>query len=216
MHDINKAIAIFGKCNIWFMVLVMNLTGWIFPIFLPELSIRIYQQIFPPYLNQIEVLKDNLVIDLGHRILGGLLFLLGAIQFESKIRKQAPKIHRMSGYLYIGLGYCISFTASYMAIFTPYSGFPESVLVIAISLIYASCITFALKSALIKKYSLHREWMIRGYAIASFIYVMRIFSNIFYHFGVTASGPEIFLASSILAFGFNYIIAEWWISRTRK
>ena len=215
MRDFNDTLSTFGKYNIWFMVLVMNLTGWVLPLFFPKLNIKIYQNIFPPYVHQIDVLKENLFIDTAHRVLGGLLFTLGAIQFESKIRVYAPKIHRISGYLYICLGYCISFTAAYMAIFTPYSGFPESALVVAISIIYAFCITLALKNVLNKKYSLHREWMIRGYAIASFIYVMRIFSNIFYHMGVAATGPEIFLTSSILAFGLNYIIAEWWLSRTR-
>ena len=180
-----------------------------------QVCVKIYQVFFPPYVNQIEVLKANLLIDIGHRFLGGLLLFLGAIQFESKIRIHAPKFPRISGYLYIGLAYCISFTAAYIAIFTPYGGFPESVGVVSISFIYAACITFSLKNALIKKYSLHREWMIRGYAIASFIYVMRIFSNVFYHLGATASGPEIFLASSNIAFVINYIIAEWWITRTR-
>ena len=57
--------------------------------------------------------------------------------------------------------------------------------------------------------------MIRGYAVASFIYIMRIFSNLFYYFGANATGPEIFIASSTLAFGLNCFAAEWWINRIK-
>jgi len=215
MRGFDRTILLVGKCSVWFMVFVMNLTGWFFPIFTPELSIKIYQEIFPQYIGQIEVLKSTPIVNYAHRILGGLLFFFGALQFESSVRQRLPIFHRISGYLYIGLGYCISFTAAYIAVVTPFAGFPESVGVVSVSLIYAFCISAALKNALVKKYTLHREWMIRGYAIASFIYVMRIFSNIFNHFGVHASGAEIFLAASNLALLFNFIVAEWWINRTR-
>jgi hypothetical protein len=57
--------------------------------------------------------------------------------------------------------------------------------------------------------------MIRGYAIASFVYVQRIFSIIFYHLGIVGSGPDIFILSGILGVGLNWAIANWWINRTR-
>lgn len=212
----NETIAKLGKANVWVMVFIMNITGWFFPIFFPSISIRIYQELFPPYVEQIANLNQHIFVDYGHRILGGILFLLGAFQFESTIRKSAPKTHRFSGYLYILLGFFISLSAAYMAIAVPFSGFTESVLVVAISFVYVAYLSLALKSALFKKFASHREWMIRGYAVASFIYVMRIFSSVFYHVGVHATGPEIFIASSTLAFGLNCFVAEWWINRTKS
>jgi hypothetical protein len=212
----NQAIAKLGKANIWFMVFVMNATGWFLPIFFPDVSVMIYQKLFPPYVPQIEKLSHHLFVDYGHRILGGILFLFGALQFEKTFRKNYAKWHRFIGYSYITIGFFIAFSASYLAIFVPFSGFSETVLVSVISLVYVVYLYRALQAALVRNYISHREWMIRGFAVASFIYVMRIFSNIFYYSHVNASGAEIFITSSTLAFGVNCFIAEWWINRTRS
>ena len=153
----NETIAKLGKANVWIMVFIMNITGWVFPIFFPSISIKIYQELFPPYVAQIANLNQHAFVDYGHRILGGILYLLGALQFESRIRKSAPKIHKLSGYIYIILGFFISLSAAYMAIAIPFSGFTESVLVVTISFVYAAYLFLALKRAFSGNFSSHSD-----------------------------------------------------------
>ena len=87
----NETIAKLGKANVWIMVFIMNITGWVFPIFFPSISIKIYQELFPPYVAQIANLNQHAFVDYGHRILGEFCIYLVLCslnqEFENRLQK---------------------------------------------------------------------------------------------------------------------------------
>ena len=66
-----------------------------------------------------------------------------------------------------------------------------------------------------KEVRLHREWMIRSFALAMGVASIRVFTVLLR--ALTGLGlEEVFGASSWLRFGVNLLVAEVWINHTRR
>ena len=96
--------------------------------------------------------------------LGGTLALgLGAMQFSSRLRRRHPRVHRLSGRLYIAGTFIAGPVAIWMAfINSPWFLIPFTIVQagawMLFTLIAYSCIRR-------RDFKSHREWMIRSYAI---------------------------------------------------
>lgn len=100
---------------------------------------------------------------LPHGIGGALALSLGAIQFSSRIRARAPRLHRVAGKLYIIGAFIAGPVAIRMAfINSPWFLIPFTVLQVVLWLLFTG---FAYLSARRRDFTSHRAWMVRSYGI---------------------------------------------------
>lgn len=149
-------------------------------------------------------------------ILPGVVFLvLGALQFVKKIRNNQISFHRWSGRVYLILGIIIGVSAIIMSYTIRYGGYIETA---AVS-VFGSFFLFSLVKAYLhirrKEFAVHREWMIRAYAIGLAVATMRPVIGLFFAFS-EMKFHEFFGIVFWIAFILHTLVAEWWIRFTRQ
>lgn len=210
--------AFWARCGLgmaWLMALAMNLTGWIIPFGWPDFGVFLYQQVFPPFVPHLNALRHHAQTDAAHRVLGGLLLLTGALQFEPAFRQRWPRLHRHVGRFYVLLGLCTVVSAVCLGWRVPFASFPESAITTAASLAYGAMLIRAWMLACGRHIMAHREWVLRAHALVCFIATMRVLTGVFYHAGASASGQEIFLTSGVFGIAINLTLVEMWIQTSR-
>lgn len=111
----------------------------------------------------------------SHIFGAAVALLLGPLQFSRRIRTAYPKIHRVSGRIYLGAGVCIGGLAGfYMAMFA-YGGLVSRVgfALLAIAWLYTGVRAYA--AARVRDIRAHRHWMTRNFALALAAVTLRIY-----------------------------------------
>jgi uncharacterized membrane protein len=157
----------------------------------------------------------NPVLTLLHILPGAVFILLGAMQFIKPLRSRHIKIHRLSGKIYIVLGFLIGITAILMGFKIQYGGITE----LSAVLVFGTWFLFSLGTAYIKirrrNYAAHREWMIRAYSIGMAVATMRPIIGLFFAF-THIRFQDFFGITFWIAFILHAAVAESWIRYTRK
>ncbi|TNC80194.1 MAG: hypothetical protein C9356_15605 [Oleiphilus sp.] len=212
----NDDISRIGRYVVWSIVIFMNVTGWIFPFLFPDGYLHFVEFLLPYYVEQIISLRDSPIADNSHRFFGGILLLLGALQFESGIRKKYAVVHRVLGIAYLVLGLVTALTAIAIAQYHAFGGFITKVFTIGVASMYIFMLLKAFMYAKVRNFQAHREWMVRGFSFVLLISTFRMVIPIMYWFGgFDVSPADLFNAASIIALFINVSIGEWWIDRTR-
>ena len=146
----------------------------------------------------------------------GLLFLtLAPLQFVARIRQRRIGLHR-------GLGRALATCAAISVLFAlvasfrlpAFGGVSTQTATVFFGAIFIFSLAKAIRHIRRKDICLHREWMIRTFALATGVASIRVFIGLF-----TALSDlgleEVFGASFWLGFGVNLLMAEVWINRTR-
>ena len=148
----------------------------------------------------------------------GLLFvLLGPLQFMPKLRKRSPRLHRVTGRIFIVSGLIVGVTALVMSPQMAIGGINE----MAATMLFAVIFLFALVRAFLYirrgNVALHREWMIRAFAIGLAVATIRPIMGIFFATSrLTHLTPQQFFGTAFwLGFTIQTIVAEVWINYTR-
>lgn len=149
-----------------------------------------------------------------HIIAGALFMLLGPLQFVKRIREKHLRFHRISGRIFIFCCYVIGITAFILAFTTPIGKENETAVASLFAVLFLFTITKALNHILKKEVSLHREWMIRAFAIGLAISTIRPIVGMFFAFS-HLSPKEFFGIAFWLGFTLHLLIAEVWINYTR-
>lgn len=149
----------------------------------------------------------------------GLLYLaLAPFQFSRTIRNRFPVFHRWSGRLLVVLGLILGSAALFIGLVFPYSGLPEQIVTGGFGLFFLFSIIQGFRNARARQFTVHREWMMRAFAIGLAIVTMRL---IFIPILIMIGGPtreqaEFFsIFSFTVAFIIHAIVAELWIRSTR-
>ncbi len=158
------------------------------------------------------------ILTLVHILPGLLYLLLAPFQFSKKIRQRNISRHRRLGRVVIISGLVAGLTAFIMSLAMPSIGGVNQA---AATLLFSIFFLFALSKAylLIRKGkpALHREWMIRAYAIGLAITTIRPIVGIFFATsGFTGLTPYEFFGTAFwIGFVLHLVVAEAWIYRTR-
>lgn len=151
-------------------------------------------------------------------IMPGLLFvLLGPLQFMSKLRNRRPRLHRVTGRVFIVSGLIVGVTALVMSPQMAIGGINE----MAATMLFALIFLFALVRAFLYirggNVALHREWMIRAFAIGLAVATIRPIMGVFFATRpLTHLTPHQFFGTAFwLGFTIQTIVAEVWINYTR-
>jgi uncharacterized membrane protein len=149
---------------------------------------------------------------------GALFLLLAPLQFIPRIRRRYPRIHRWSGRVLVLLAIPVGLSALFFGLFIPIGGTPER---IAIAL-FGGGFLFAISRAWVairrKQVAIHREWMIRAFALAIAISVIRVIGPVV-DLTLTPRGvrpPQILVVALWIGWPLTIAAAELWIKRTRS
>src|SRR5918997_5939332 len=154
-----------------------------------------------------------------HVVLGGVYLALAPFQFVKRIRSRHLAYHRRAGRLLVAIGLVVGVTALFTGLVIPFSGWAERVIIG----LFGTFFLFALLKGFVHvragRINLHREWMIRAFAIGLSIATQRlIFVPAFFLVAdptleqIQAISAAAFLAAFVAHAG----VAEVWIRLTRK
>jgi uncharacterized membrane protein len=154
-----------------------------------------------------------------HVVLGGVYLLFAPFQFVKRIRSRHLGYHRRMGRVLVALGLVVGATALFVGLVIPFSGWAERVLIA----LFGGLFLFALGKGFVHvragRVGLHREWMIRAFAIALAIATQRLIFVPSLFVVVDPTGGRI-VTLSIAAWSAALVVhsslAEAWIRLTRK
>jgi hypothetical protein len=169
-------------------------------------------------------------ITASHVILGAVYLTLAPIQFIGRVRARWIGYHRWAGRLLVAIGSVVGATALFIAFVIPFSGWWERVVIGFFGGLFLVALGKAFLHVRARRVALHREWMIRAFAIGLAIATMRIIFvpallaalDHSHHSAPVAGEPayEQIAMLSIVSFSLAFVlhsgVAEWWIRRTRR
>jgi uncharacterized membrane protein len=154
-----------------------------------------------------------------HVVLGGIYLALAPFQLVPRIRRRALGYHRMAGRCLTAIGLVTGATAIFISLVIPFSGWSERIIVGGFAIFFLVALALGFRHVRAGRIELHREWMIRAFAIGLGIATMRVvFIPSLIIFGV--DDLETVRLLSILSFAAGFLIngsvAELWIRHTRR
>lgn len=152
-------------------------------------------------------------------ILPGLLFVtLGPWQFARGLRSRRPRLHRWMGRVVLACGAVVGVTALLMSPQMAIGGVSET----AATTLFGALFLVALAKAFLAirrgKVAVHREWMIRAFAIGLAVAFVRPIVGVFFATSrLTHWTPHDFFGAAFwLGFTIQTMAAEVWINYTRR
>jgi uncharacterized membrane protein len=152
-----------------------------------------------------------------HVLPGIIVLALGLTQFSRAIRTRHPRLHRVCGRIVLVALLAAALSGFFFGVAMPYGGKLETAATVVFGafMVYAGALAYAAIRR--REIATHREWMIRMFAIALGIAVMRVLSVVWL---TLLPAPEI---ATPRAFGMllwvgwllTLAVAELWIRRTR-
>jgi uncharacterized membrane protein len=158
-------------------------------------------------------------LTLAHVLPAMLFMVLGPLQFVRSLRSKYPQLHRWSGRIFLAASLIVGLTGLTMALGKTIGGMDEKAAIILFGTFFLVALARALWHALRREFSLHREWMIRGYAIGLAVAAIRPIMGMFFTAallrGHTPEPKEFFGTAFWIGFTLQMIAAEIWINYTR-
>lgn len=152
-----------------------------------------------------------------HIIPGALFMILGPLQFVRRIRSRWIAFHRWSGRVFLFSGAVIGVSALAMSLTMAIGGPNETAATMLFALIFLFDLGKAYTHIRRREIALHREWMIRAFAIGLAIATIRPIIGIFFATSpLTHLTPQQFFGTAFwIGFTLHLIAAEVWINYTR-
>jgi hypothetical protein len=149
-----------------------------------------------------------------HAVTGNIALVTLLIQLTPWVRRNHPKVHRVSGRLYIFAGVLPG--AGLAFVLLPYSTAPTGKLGLAtMATLWIFTTLMGYRYTLQHRYVEHRRWMLYSFALALGTSWGRVYSQLMQHFPALQFNIMIFLEmSSWLGWIVNLVIAQWWIEHT--
>lgn len=158
------------------------------------------------------------VLTLVH-ILPGLLFMvLGPLQFSSTLRARHLQWHRWSGRVYLICSLIIGISALVMSVAMPsIGGLTQVVATTLFALLFLFALGKVYRHILRREIALHREWMIRAFAIGLAVATIRPIIGLFFATSrVSGLTSDAFFGIAFwIGFVLHLIVAEVWICWTQ-
>ncbi len=159
----------------------------------------------------------NPSITMLHILPGGFFLTFALLQFSPRIRTRHIQFHRWSGRIVLLVGLASAIAGLYFGILMPFAGLPETFAILLFGGLFLAALIRAFIAIQKKQVALHREWMIRAFAVAVGISSVRIV-GILADIALTPAGfgsKEIFVISLWTGWILTVAAAELWIRHTR-
>lgn len=151
-----------------------------------------------------------------HVIPAGFWMLLAPFQFVRRIRSRWLNYHRWTGRVLVALGLLIGLSALFMGWIIPVAGWPERVIIGFYGAFFLVALGKGFYHIRVRQTMLHREWMIRAFALTLAVATIRLIEIPLLIAVGTASLQIIYIIGNITAFTSHAVIAEIWIRATRS
>lgn len=153
-------------------------------------------------------------IMLVHAAAGGAFLLLALLQFSSRLRLRYRELHRWLGRVLAFLAIASGLAGLFFGVVIPFAGAGE----VTSTGFFGALFVFAIVRAVIAiragRIEVHREWMIRAYAVALGISTIRIVGSLLQTF-TPLSIRELIGVMFWLGWGLTLAAAEAWVRMTR-
>ena len=152
-------------------------------------------------------------------ILCAIYLPLAPFQLSATRRKKSLNTHRWAGRVLSAIGLVVGAAALFLGIIVPYSGVSEQLVIGFFGILFLFSIVREFLYIRSKEIALHREWMMRAFAIGLSIATMRL---IFIPALIIIGNPTrqetemLSIIAFTIAFVLHCSIAEIWIRNTRK
>jgi uncharacterized membrane protein len=159
----------------------------------------------------------NPVATLLHVLPGGVFLVLAPLQFSSRVRNRHIRFHRWSGRVLLLAGILTALAGFFFGLRMPYGGAGEASAIVLFGGLFVFAVGRAFVAIRSGRIALHREWMIRAFAIAIGISTVRVFGMAFDVLLTPAGIPpaSVFVLSLWTGWTFTLAVAELWIRYTR-
>lgn len=161
---------------------------------------------------------ENSRATLLHIVPGGVFLILAPLQFSSWLRRRHLRIHRWSGRLLIGFGLVFALTGLYFGLLMPYGGFGEASAIAVFAVVFLLALSRGFVAIRKGQVALHREWMIRAFAIAVGVGSVRVVAGVL-DIALTPAGlrpTSLFALSLWMGWTISLATAEYWVRYTRR
>ena len=163
----------------------------------------------------------------GHILFGSIAILTCSMQVWPWLRKTHPKVHRISGRLYVFAGVVPSglfaLVVSVMAVISPAGRIGNVIL----ALLWFGTTFAGFLAARRRRFGDHRRWMIRSFALCwsivvnriwlvLFLFVLLPFADSVYGGDMEALAEDASVAAIWTSWIANLMIAQWWLDRIPK
>ena len=155
-----------------------------------------------------------------HVVLGGVYLALAPFQFVGRIRSRHLGYHRWAGRLLVSVGLVVGATALFMGLVIPKGGWPERAVISLFGILFLFALIRGFLHVRAGRVALHREWMIRAFAIGLAIATARLI--FFPVLLITMVNPTeerfgtLLVMALAVAFVLHASVAELWICVTRR
>jgi hypothetical protein len=147
-----------------------------------------------------------------HVAVAAVVTILGPLQLVTKIRKKAPRFHRVSGRIYIYCAFLISLGGLYLTWVRGAVGGPFMQVIISLNaLIILVCAFYSIKYAIKRKINLHNQWAVHLLLAMSGVWLFRVFFMLWMviHRAPVGFDPETFTGPFLSALSvFVYILPQ--------
>ena len=162
-----------------------------------------------------------------HILFGSIALITCSLQVWPWLRKAHPKVHRISGRLYVFAGVLpsgvLAVVVSIMAVVSPAGKIGNVIL----SVLWLATTALGLVAVRQRRIGDHRRWMIRSFALCWSIVVDRIwmvvimmillpFQDGYYGGDIDPLIEDVAVASIWIGWIANLMIAQWWLDRKPK
>ena len=165
-----------------------------------------------PAASRVATRRPDLFWLLTHVACGLTATVLGPLQFVASIRRARPAVHRAIGRVYCVAVVLAAIAALHLAVTSAVSAMYSIGLVIIASL-WLGSISVAYQAARRRKFTTHRQWMLRNYTITFFFIIFFAVYDLLTLTDV-ASAEQIATVGVWVCWVIPLSLVEWWIRRS--
>lgn len=160
------------------------------------------------FVQQREAYAASSASILTHIGLGIIALMIGPVQFFQGLRKRHPKLHRVCGYVYFSAVLLGGVSA---LIFAPeaFGGVSNTAAFSLLALLWVGCTIKAVTCARRGQFAVHRQWMMRSYALTFAAATLRLQLGLLIALGL--SFEQAYLIVPWSSWIVNLILLEWWL-----
>lgn len=152
-----------------------------------------------------------------HILPGGLFLLLAPLQFSSRIRSRHLRFHRWSGRVLLLAAIVTALSGLYFGLLMPFGGPAEAVAIALFGGLLLIAVVRGFLAIRSGRIALHREWMIRTFALGIAISTVRLVAPVV-DYAFTPTGMrswDMFALAVWIGWLLTIAAAEAWIRYTR-
>lgn len=208
-----------SKTKTSYQYITVNIIIFMFYTYLCFLMVKICIAYFPWNTEQHFLLLKQDVVNTQpwqfafkvHVVASSFTLIAGFTQFFRLFRTRSPQIHRLSGWLYIITILAFALPSGFVLALSAAGGKATQFSFILLSILWGFSTVFALQAALKKQWLLHRDWMIRSFALSLSALSLRSWKMVLYElqpYFDWLTPVHIYQLESWLGWVVNLLIAE--------